>query len=63
MTEKRFKHIIYTGDNCSFIRDSYNQFREIDFETDCIDEIISIMNELEKEKEYWRDKALHKELI
>ena len=61
MTEKRFKHIIY--DDCSFIVDEYNQFRKIDFETDCIDDIISILNELEKEKEYWRDKALHKELI
>lgn len=61
MTKKRFKEVIYS--DCSFIKDKYGQFKEIDFETDCIDEILLILNELEKEKEYWRDKALHKELI
>lgn len=61
MTDKRFKHIIKC--DCSFITDKYKQFKEIDFETDCIDDILDIMNELENEKEYWRDKALHKELI
>ena len=61
MTEKRFKEVI--SSDCSFIKDKYGQFKEIDFETNCIDEILLILNELEKEKEYWRDKALHKELV
>ena len=54
--KERFKEIRY-GDH-SFIRDEYNQF----YETDCIDDILIILNELEKEKEYWRDKALHNDL-
>lgn len=64
MSKKRFKY--HAPDRINdglWIKDNYNQFHEIDLETDCGEQICNILNELEKEKEYWRDKALHKELI
>lgn len=62
MTEKRFKHW-FDEDGEDYISDRYNQFKVIDLCMPCGEQVCCILNELEKEKEYWKDKALHKELI
>lgn len=62
MTAKRFKYWI-DEDGEDYIDDRYNQFKQVDLCMPCGKQVCDMLNELEKEKEYWRDKALHKELV
>ena len=62
MTEKRFK-LLFNEDMEEYISDRNNQFEDVDLCMQCGEQVTDMLNELEREKEYWRDKALHKELI
>ena len=62
MTEKRFK-LLFNEDMEEYISDRNNQFEDVDLCMQCGKQVTNMLNELEREKEYWRDKALHKELI
>ena len=62
MTKKRFKHW-FNEDGEDNISDNYNQFKTVDLCMPCGEQLTDMLNELEREKEYWKDKALHKELI
>ncbi len=54
---------MFNEDGEENISDNYNQFKTVDLCSECGEQVTDILNELEREKEYWRDKALHKELI
>lgn len=62
MTKKRFR-LWVNEDGEENIFDNYNQFKTVDLCMPCGKQVTDMLNELEREKEYWRDKALHKELI
>lgn len=62
MTEKRF-HYWVDKDGEDYIMDNNNEFIVVDLCMQCGEQLTDMLNELEKEKEYWKDKALHKELI
>jgi len=62
MTEKRFKYWI-NNDGEDFITDKFHQFKEVDLCMPCGKQVCDMLNELEKEKQCWKDKALHKELV
>lgn len=62
MTEKRFYYSV-DEDGEDYIIDNNNEFAVVDLCMQCGEQVTNMLNELEREKEYWRDKALHKELI
>ena len=62
MTKKRFKHL-FNEDGEDYILDKHHEFEMVDLCMECGEQLTDMFNELEKEKEYWKDKALHKELI
>lgn len=62
MTKKRFKHL-FNEDGEDYILDRHHKFEMVDLCMECGEQLTDMFNELEKEKEYWKDKALHKELI
>lgn len=62
MTKKRF-HYWVDEDGEDYILDRHHEFEMVDLCMPCGKQVTNMLNELEKEKEYWKDKALHKELI
>lgn len=62
MTEKRFYYSV-DEDGEDYIIDNNDEFAVVDLCMQCGKQVTNMLNELEREKEYWRDKALHKELI
>lgn len=62
MTEKRVYYSV-DEDGEDYIIDNNNEFVVVDLCMQCGKQVTNMLNKLEKEKEYWKDKALHKELI
>ena len=62
MTEKRFYYSV-DEDGEEYIIDNNNEYAVVDLCMQCGNQVTNMLNELEREKEYWKDKALHKELI
>ena len=62
MTEKRFCYSV-DEDGEDYIIDNNNEYAVVDLCMQCGEQVTDMLNELEREKEYWKDKALHKELI
>ena len=62
MTEKRFYYSV-DEDGEDYIIDNNNEYAVVDLCMQCGEQVTDMLNELDKEKEYWKDKALHKELI
>ena len=60
MSKKRFVYGMYDGED--WFDDTLKK-KHYDLCMNIGEEIVELLNELEEEKQYWKDRALHKELI